>query len=163
MKKILFISLFLLFVSCGLFKKVVKKEKEIKTEKTEQLEEKKSELSEKAERETLVLENENQLETTNIQADQITYNTNSGEFRASGDVRLVSTKKADKQIEKQEVVSQELRVKNEELKHEKQENNSNRSVNNQEKTKFGLGFWRWILLLFILILGYFVYRKLRYK
>jgi len=161
MKNILFISLFLLLTSCDLFKKVVKKEVEIKDEKTEQVEDKKSELSQKTEQETLVLETENHSETTKITADSISYNPHSGEFRASGNVAIISTKKADKQSEKQQAISEELRIKKEELKQDKQENHSEVATVHSQKTKISFGFWKWILVLILVIIIWFVYRRLR--
>jgi len=84
-----------------LFKKSVEKH----TEKIELEQETIWQISEK--QQTLTIENKNAQEVVQIRSDSVSYNPHSGDFRAKGNVAIISTKKQAKQSEKQDFLTVE--------------------------------------------------------
>jgi len=160
MNRILLIVLVLSLSGCDLFKRVVRKEEEKTEEKTEERIEKVSDVLEKVEREVLVLEKEEMGEKVEIRADEITYNSDSKDFRAVGNVLIVSNKKRGKQSEKKDFIVEQKDSRQMESVAVKKELNKEKRVIKKEKTRFSFGIWKWVLLLILVIIAY---KKLRIK
>jgi len=161
MKRILLIALLLILSGCDLFKRTVKKEEEKTEERIEERIEKGSETSEKVEREVLVFEKEETGERVEIRADDISYNRDSGDFKASGNVLIVSSKSRGKEVEKKDFIAEEKDIKQTDVVEVKKELKQEKRIINKEKTRFSFGFWKWMFLLVLVIICYFVYRRIK--
>jgi len=145
MRRIFILILPLILSGCGLFKKSVEKH----TEKTEIEQETKSVVSEKSDQQTFTIESKNAQEVVQIRADSVSYNPHSGNFRAKGNVAIVSSKKQTKNIKKQDFLTAETQSQKTDFsKVEQTQKTTNKQV---EKRKtpfvFQLFFRCWLFCL----------------
>jgi len=164
MKRIFIIILLLILSGCGLFKKSVAKHSEKIELEQETKTETKSDVLEKSEQKTFVLQAENQTETIQIRADSVSYNPHSGDFRAKGNVSIVSSKKQAKQSKKQDFLTSDKESKNLVSTQEKTQTQQSKTTQSKEIEKRKTSFlFQLSSCLFLLVVGYLVYRKIKGK
>jgi|GEM_PF-1720204 len=146
----------LILSGCGLFKKSVEKH----AEKIELEQETIWQISEKSDRQTLTIENENAQDVLQIRADSVLYNPHSGDFRAKGNVAIISSKKQTKNTQKQDFLTTETQSQKTDFSKVEQIQKTQTKQVEKRKTPAVLKLF---LLLILLVAGYLVYRKIKNK
>jgi len=171
MKRILFIVLLCVSVSsCGLFKKRIEKHTDKQTEKTQtdktQTADSSSQTQEKSQQEKHVLEFANQSQTTQIRAEQISYNAQNGDFTASGNVVIITNRKTQNATQNQEVLTTEKESKNSQSVSTKELSKETKQTTtkkvSREKNVLPI-LLKCFLFIILLVFLYVVYRKIREK